>query len=112
MCLWRRLIACAWSSYILVESSQRWDRRSVCVVCRHCYWSLTDHRRRWSVPPVSTSSPKVYTLTVCRLSAGLSACATTPSLTRLTYWGGMDLPNWLSSEAPDCLYRDSPRQDP
>src|SRR6266481_3742460 len=37
--------------------------------CRHCYWSLTDHRRRWSVPPVSTSSPKVYTLTVCRLSA-------------------------------------------
>src|SRR5206468_12129122 len=51
-----------WSSQL----SQRWDRRSVCVVCRHCYWSLTDHRRRWSVPPVSTSSPKVYTLTVCR----------------------------------------------
>src|SRR6185295_17404668 len=35
----------------------RWDRRSVCVVCRHCYLSLTDHEDRWSVPPRTPPYP-------------------------------------------------------
>ena len=33
--------------------AQRWDRRSVCVVCQTSLLlqALTDHARRWSVPP-------------------------------------------------------------
>src|ERR1019366_6831559 len=37
----------------------RWDRRSFCVVCRSAVTTgarrLTDHKRRWSVPPVTTT---------------------------------------------------------
>src|SRR5439155_2926970 len=53
--------------------------------------SLTDHRRRWSVPPVSTSSPKVYTLTVCRLSA---CTAQADSLRATVAWPLAALASW------------------
>src|SRR5207249_7624761 len=69
------------------------SRRSVCPTCFHQF------------------SKGVHPHCVQAISR-LSACATTPSLTRLSYWGGTDLPSRLSSVAPDCLYRDSPRQDP